>query len=796
MTEKHIGLLAIMASQACVAGEEESNSLNVRIRRMFNRMNLFTPGLEKVQEALKCGDVATAEAAYLDFWRTRTDRRVIWNPHFRLANLEKRTGAASDFFLTPPQTISWRDHNKLKDCIHTGAAWANDANEQTQWTLLNMANLMLEDRLVHLRMGTFLPPLEMGNPWNWDIVVNDDPYTNEFVHRHYFIPVLTQAYWLTGDDKYVEKLIKVWTDWILSADLGRKNQGLCPMYQAFIHPSAIEMSLDSRALTPKAFCLMIDYLSDNAVGWHLRGPRGGNQTIGQVNAIVSIATALTEFVDSKKWLDTALGYLMDFSNRLTYPDGGFSETTFLYSVGTALAILTGVDNLRAAGVPVPEELLSRTEKWGEYFAYNARPDWLLPWTGHGMRVDAGDLLRHLERMYPQRKDFLYYATKGREGEPPELASAWFPYAGYCSMRDRYAGDANYLFFDVGPCGTFHKNANKLMIVVAAHGRSLLEDQGIHTYTPKLPEFRTLCDYSYGHNTVIVDGKSQPLREEISTAPQTNPWMSTDVLDFNAGSYAGPYVPTDYTGPDSSEEVTDVVHQRSVVFVKPDYWIITDWLLPTSSKQPSDEAVHEAEGMSLRGGTTKQSEHSEAIPERSHIYEQLFHFVPGKMEHDPETLSVWSATPNQPNLALIPVPDPLLSLELVIGRRTPYPQGWYFPGGKPSQNPAPIPAPCVIYTKRSVPPTMFQTVLWPMKAWRMQRPKVEAFGEEGSGWIKSTLTDGRVDIYCSPKVAGMHQAGGVEFDGLAALVRLNPQGEAVAWQLVFGKHLSFQGMKLS
>jgi len=56
-----------------------------------------------------------------------------------------------------------------------------------------------------------------------------------------------------------------------------------------------------------------------------------------------------------------------------------------------------------------------------------------------------------------------------------------------------------------------------MVVVAAHGRALLEDQGIHTYTPKLPEFRTLCDYNYGHNTVIVDGRSQPIREETAAS---------------------------------------------------------------------------------------------------------------------------------------------------------------------------------------------------------------------------------------------------------------------------------------
>ena len=658
------------------------------IRAMFGAINLDYPGLEKVKAALATDDLPSAETAYLEFWRTRKDRRILWNPHFRPRNLASRTGSPSDFFLDPaPRTISWRDREKLKSRIYTGNAWA-DFDAPTQWDLLEMADLMLKDRLVHIRMGNFLPPMDMGNPWKWGIVTNNDPYTNAFLHRHYFMPVLAQAYWLTGEDKYVAKLVSLWTDWIRRASGAQKNQGLAPMYQAFIHPSTLEMILGSPTLKPRAFCLIVAHIPKVPIPWLTRGPRGGNQTFGQVNGILSIATALPEFKQSDGWRKTAMGYLTKSSSGLTYPDGGFAETTFMYATGTASALLTCADNLKATGVTVPKALTSGTEKWGEYFVYNARPDWLLPWTGHGGRVDACDLLGQLAMMHPHRKDFLYYATKGAKGEPPKQASAWFPYAGYSSMRDRYTTDANYLFFDVGPCGTFHRNANKLMVIVAAHGRALLEDQGIHTYTPKLPEFRTLCDYNYGHNTVLVDGRSQPIREEIATAPQSNPWTSTDVLDFNEGDYSGPYVPTNYTGSGAGGPVTDVVHRRSVVFVKPDYWIITDRLLPKSADQPAAE----------------------------HTYEQLFHFIPCQTKQDPRTLEVYSATPDQPNLALIPIRDAKLSVEIAKGRREPYPQGWYFRGGKPSQNPAPIPAPCVIYKKKGAPTAIFQTMLsnegWP------------------------------------------------------------------------------------
>ena len=224
-------------------------------------------------------DLPAAETAYLEFWRTRKDRRILWNPHFPPRSLAVRTGSASDFFLDPaPRTISWRDREKLKNRIYKGNASA-DFDAPTEWNLLEMADLMLKDRLVHIRQGDFLPPLEMGNPWNWDIVTNNDPYTNGFVHRHFFMPVLGQAYWLTGEDKYVGKLVSVWTDWIRRADGGRKNQGLAPMYQALIHPSTLEMILGSPALKPRAFCRIVAYLPKGPVPWLTRGPRGGNRSM-------------------------------------------------------------------------------------------------------------------------------------------------------------------------------------------------------------------------------------------------------------------------------------------------------------------------------------------------------------------------------------------------------------------------------------------------------------------------------------------------------------------------------------
>ena len=756
--------VAVLLSVPIVSrGAEDADTK--AIRQMFSRIDLDYPGLDQVKAALDRDDLPTANAAYLEFWRMRKDRRVLWNTEFRLHSMKMRNGAASDFFRDPaPRTISWRDREQIRGRLHLGNTWEY-VDTLTDWTLLEMSDLMLEDQLVHIRMGSFLPPMKMGSPWNWSARENDDFYTTRFIHRHYFLPVLAQAYWATGDHKYVRKLVELWTDWIRRAPQPKKDEGLGPMYQALLQPATLEMIVESPELRPADFCLMLAYLTDQSLVRMTGPPRGGNQTIGQVNAILAVASAVPEFKDSAQWRELAIRYLTDFARTQCYPDGGLAETTFLYSAGTALALLTCVDSLKGMGIEAPPELAGKTEKWGEHFLHCARPDGLLPWTGHGARVEAHDLLAQIARLHPRRRDFLYYATSGREGAPPERSSAWFPWSGYSVMRDRYSPDANYLFFDVGPCGTFHRNADKLSIVVASHGRAMLEDQGIHTYTTKLPQFRTLCDYSYGHNTVIVDGLSQTMPNEIATKPGDNPWVSNAVLDFSRGVYEGPYTPTNYTQPATGGDpapLTSLTHQRSVVFVKPDYWIITDWMLP---KLPDGSAAE-------------------------HTYEQLFHFIPCQVESDSETLAAWSATPDEPNLALIPLAHDELSIEIARGRRQPYLQGWSFPGGKSSQNPAPVPAPCVVYSQKTRPPALFQTILWPQRRGEVKRPRVEPYGKPASGCVRITLPDGRVDLFCCPSARGAHRVGDVTFDGLAALVRLTTSGEPTTSHVVNGRLSSY------
>lgn len=332
-------LILTFATIARGAGEGDS----ALVRAMFARMNLGYRGLERVQAALARDDLPAAEAAYLQFWRERDDHVVLWNVFFRLNSVPLRNSGASDFFADPaPVTISWRDREKAKDRMTQGKVWA-DEESYCRWNVLEMADMLLENKLTLIRLGDpgqgvfYMEPVDMGGKWDWNFIANDNPYTNGFLHRFYWAPVLAQTYWATGDQRYAGKLIDLWVDWVRSPPQSRggdsgKHGGLGPMYQAALQPSCLAMIVQLPSLTPRDFCLMVGYLTGPTIDSLTGGLRGGNQMLSQGQAVMAVAGAFPEFKAHGPWLSVAQRCLNGTCDSLIYPDGGFAETTFLYAV--------------------------------------------------------------------------------------------------------------------------------------------------------------------------------------------------------------------------------------------------------------------------------------------------------------------------------------------------------------------------------------------------------------------------------------------------------------------------------
>ena len=83
------------------------------------------------------------------------------------------------------------------------------------------------------------------------------------------------------------------------------------------------------------------------------------------------------------------------------------------------------------------------------------------------------------------------------------------------MRSDWTEDARWLIFDTGPYGGPHGHEDKLSFELFAYGAPFIVDPGSYTYNRSDP-YREYFVGSQGHNTVLVDNKSQVAPLEFGT----------------------------------------------------------------------------------------------------------------------------------------------------------------------------------------------------------------------------------------------------------------------------------------
>ena len=232
--------------------------------------------------------------------------------------------------------------------------------------------------------------------------------------------------------------------------------------------------------------------------------------------------------------------------------------------------------------------------------YLSQPDYCLPAAGDGdhSEVSAAEACALGIEVF-DRGDLRYIASEGMGGEPPKETSHAFPYAGYYLMRDCWRRDAQYLLFDAGHFGEGGQpHGDKLSFLLHAYGRRLIAAPGI-----------------------VGAGKGVGIEESVYAPDPDSRWMSTPSFDFAEGWYKGGY------GDDDA--VRDLVHKRSIFYVRGEYFILHDLVLG----------------------------------EGEHRLEQIFHLAPGCAERS-EGGIVRTVDPNSGNIVIAPTDTD--GLEITLG----------------------------------------------------------------------------------------------------------------------------------
>jgi hypothetical protein len=566
---------------------------------------------------------------------------------------------------------------------------------------------------------------DMGRDFDWTfnpIPKNAPGFSNEFtwcaISRCQFWEKLSDAYWKTHDEKYAAEWVAELNDFAAKNRLDTDGQdGRVTMWRTLdaavrmdeAWPYAYYHFLNSSSFTPEAQWLYLKMIRDHANCLNeglSHADRSGNWVSLECFGLYTEGALFPELKDADSWRKTALDRIALEMNRLVPPDGMEAELTPSYHLVSLEGFLGPLKLAKLNGLSVPDGFKDKI--LAMYRALVTVMDQSgddVPTNDCTTIVNAASLAK--KGLEIGDDPVLEWAASGMTKGQPLPDSTMLPYAGFYTMRSGWKPDDMFLFFKAGPCGAIgHHHEDMLEVVMRAWGKTLLFDPGSYLYDQS--EWRRFVINTPSHSTVIVDGNWQhrgasPIPVE---GPMNNPWVTTPLFDYVAGTYDGGYQKNVYDphrqfSPETWEGDLDhsITHTRRVLYLRPYYALVLDTLDGSGS----------------------------------HTFDALFQLDAPDAHIDQSSQAAFSDNESDAQIGLFPLNRDNLAVDVVKGQKDPM-LGWY-----PEKH---RPIPTVRFEKKQEAPALFATLLYP---YRGSSPSVdgqpfEVTGNDAWGETLNTPTE--------------------------------------------------------
>lgn len=463
--------------------------------------------------------------------------------------------------------------------------------------------------------GTAYPTLGLsGNP-----PLGFDAQYVDILCRLPMTPAVVHRYLETHDEKYASSLINIMVDLVDTTEPTSQgnypygtsglNRSLDVMLRADAWIVAINYLKASPSMTAPAFTTLLKY------AWTLG--QFGKQTssfhgttnwgVSETKGLYELAVYFPEFADSSSWLSTATARFPTLFDNLLLNDNSYTEASSMYTGAGADGFLKAEAFGELNGQVFSDEYKSQVQRIISIYMEDALPNTRDPQYGDS------DYAGHLPRIKTSanlygRPDFTYFASAGAAGQPPSYTSVYRPTKREVVMRSGWDAEDSYLHFN--DSGGPHGHEDDLSVIAYAYGKRLLVGGGIYAYGGT--DISHWLHGTESSNSILVNGQSQAHENgtERPTAGTMSYWATNPAFDFveAANSFVYP----------------GKVMNRSVLFVKPGFWIVSDF---------------------VDTGST------------SDTYSQLWHPLPGSgLTIDPTTDAAKTTVSGEPNLQIVPL-DP-------------------------------------------------------------------------------------------------------------------------------------------
>jgi heparinase II/III-like protein len=367
---------------------------------------------------------------------------------------------------------------------------------------------------------------------------------------------LAHAFVETGDRAFLaawERLVASWirqvpVGWDSSDVAARRVQNWIYAWQRFASSPAF------RGLTPGLDQQLAASIAEQASFIRSNLTAARNHRTFELYTLFLVPLALPATDTGGELLGEAIAALHENLLSDVLPDGVHCECSSHYHLLALRSFLGARENARRFGLRFPAGFDRHLERALTFARHCHRPDGEIPALSDSDTGSYGELLELGTSLL---------------GPSHRRRYASFPDGGYFFQRSGWGRGDRFLVFDCGPLGAGgHGHYDLLSFEAAAGGRPLLVDPGRFTYAEEPPNWRRWFKGTAAHNTVCVDGLDQtPYRRRQPKGPiaegRFRGRLSAPGLDVLHGEVRSPCY--------------DAVHERRIVFVGEDHWLIEDRL---------------------------------------------------------------------------------------------------------------------------------------------------------------------------------------------------------------------------
>ena len=452
-----------------------------------------------------------------------------------------------------------------------------------------------------VRRGVF--PLASGVTVDFSLGVNWTFPTEDREHlfclnRWAYGVLLGKATAYTGDASYVEAFLDLFEDWVRKNPTGRQ-----PAWESYSVSERIcnwtfahHLFLDSQAYRERGEALLRRQLYEHAVYLreHLETRRMHNHLINNARALFTWGTMFPDMPEAEECRDLGWEILVREMPRQVLPDGMFREQSSHYHLLLTRTFTEVYLLALRNGVDIPAFVPGLLQKMHEAATCFVKPA--------GGIVQIGDVSPDIESRFlrgipavgvaifsgfdpdvPPNEYAVWYLRpadlKRRErgeGAGPKESGCWRE-GGYAVLRGETEGGRSHLVVHCDPVAaipTYAHGHNDLLSFELSVGKTTyIADPGLYSYRNGR-RFRALKG-GQAHNTVLVDGlepavpiQFRDLFEEDYGRAEAEicDFVQSDVLDMVACRHSG------YT-----RLPQPVRLMRRIAYLKPDVWIVSDFL---------------------------------------------------------------------------------------------------------------------------------------------------------------------------------------------------------------------------